>query len=198
MKNLKFKVISSLIAATLIIPAAAVHAEGTTTDKSKLGSGLIKQQQHLLTVQERQQFKAAMSQKKDTIKKDHETNQALRKTITDKRSTVKTINKDIIQNHKLLSTEDLSKIQSQLNIIETDVSGLKATEAPFKQVFEQFKSDVQNKNYDAAQAQLDNVISIQNTRTSDLTKLSADLDTLISLLQTASSNATTVAPKTGA
>lgn len=198
MKSLKFKVLSSLIAATLIIPAAAVHAEGTTTDTSKLGSGLIKEQQHLLTVQERQQFKASASQKRDTIKKDHETNQGLRKAITDKRSTVKTINKDIIQNHKLLNSEDLGKIQSQLNNIQTDVSALEATKSTIKQAYEQFKTDVQNKNFNAAPAQLDNVISIQNTRTSGLTKLSADLDTLISLLQTASSNATTVTPKTGA
>lgn len=195
MKNLKFKVISSLIAATLIIPAAAVHAEGTNTS---LGSGLIKQQQRLQTVQERQQFKAAMLQKKDTIKKDHETNQALRKTIAEKRSTVKAINKDIIQNHKLLSTDDLTKIESQLKIIQTDVLALEATKDTIKQAFEQFKTNVQNKNYDAAQTQLDGVISIQNTRTTGLNKLSSDLDTLISLLQNASSNATTVSPNSGA
>lgn len=197
MKNLKLKVISSLLATALIIPAAAVHAEGTTTDTTKLGSTLIKQQQHLLTVQERQQFKTAMTQKKDTIKKNHETNQALRKAITDKRTTVKTINKDIMQNHKQLTSEDLGKVQSQLKVVQSDVSTLEATKDTIKQAFAQFKTDVQNKNYDAALAQLDNVISIQNTRTNSLTKLSADLDTLISLLQTASSNSTTVSPSSG-
>lgn len=189
MKNLKFKVISSLVALTLIFPVA-IHAEGTSNDTTKLGSALIKQQERLQTVKERLAFKASMTEKKDTIKKDHETNKTLRKAITEKRANVKAINKDIMQSHKQLTSEDLSKIEAQLQLIQSDKTPLEATKGTIKTAFEQFKTEVKNKNYTAAEPQLDKVVSIQNARTAGLTKLSSDLDTLISLLQTASLNAT--------
>lgn len=198
MKSLKLKVISSLIAATLIVPAVAVHAEGTNTNSSTIGSGLVKYEQNLQNREQRQQFKAAMSQKKDTIKKNYETNQGLRKTIADKRATIKTTIKDIKQNNKQLTSEDLAKIESQSNVIKADTSSLEATKGTIKTAFDQFKTDVQNKNYDAASSQLDNVISIQNTRTSDLTKLSSDLDSLINLLQTATTTDVTQPAQSGA
>lgn len=200
MKSLKFKVISSLIAAALVIPAAAVHAEGTDNTTNNLGSGLVKQQQNLQTREQRLQFRTAMIQKKDIIKKDHETNQNLRKTIADKRTTVKTTIKDIKQSKKQLTSDDLNKIQAQIEIIKTDKSTLEASNGTMKQSFQQFKTDAQSKNYTDALAQLDKIITIQNTRTTGLNKLSSDLNTLISLLQTAEANGTnasgTTSPET--
>lgn len=198
MKKLKLRAISSLIAAALVFPAA-VHAEGTTTDASKLGNGLIKEQQRIQLVQEKQQYKTEFSQKKDTIKKNHETNQGLRKTAADKRAAVKSAITDIKQSKKQLTAEDLTKVQDALNVVQGDVSALEATKSTIKQAFEQFKTDVQSKNFDAAASQLDNVITIQNTRTSALTKLSSDLDSLLNILQTAAANSSTAqAPQTGA
>lgn len=194
MKNIKFKVISTLLSAALIMPMA-VHAQGTSTT---FGDGLIKQQQHLQLVQERQQFKANMLQKKDTIKKNHETIQGLRKTVTDKRAAVKADINNIKQSKKQLTSDDLSKIEAQLKLIQNDMSTLQATNGTIKQAFTQFKSDVQGKKYDAAASDLDKVISIQNTRISGLTKLSSDLDSLLSLLQSASSNSSAQSSTAGA
>lgn len=194
MKNIKFKVISSLLSAALIVPMA-VHAQGTSTT---FGDGLIKEQQHLQLVQERQQFKTNMLQKKDTIKKDHETIQGLRKTVADKRATVKTDINNIKQSKKQLTSDDLSKIEAQLKLIQDDMSALQATNGTIKQAFSQFKTDVQGKKFDAAASDLDKVISIQNTRVSGLTKLSTDLDSLISLLQSASANSSAQSSTAGA
>ncbi|MFL0245463.1 hypothetical protein [Candidatus Clostridium stratigraminis] len=194
MKKLKLKVISSLISAALIMPMA-VHAQGTSTT---FGDGLIKQQQHLQLVQERQQFKANMLQKKDTIKKNHETIQGLRKTVTDKRAAVKAAINNIKQSKKQLTSDDLSKIEAQLKLIQNDMSTLQATNGTMKQAFTQFKSDVQGKKYDAAASDLDKVISIQNTRISKLTNLSSDLDSLLSLFQSASANSSAQSSTAGA
>lgn len=188
MKNFKFKIIASLLSAALIIPAAAVHAEGTS-DSSKLGSALVKQQERLQKAADLKEFKASMTSKKDTIKKDHETNQALRKAIAEKRTSVKGIVKDIKDSHKILNAEDLSKIEEQMKTIESDKTALEGTKGTIRTAFDQFKTEVKNRNYEAASAELDKIISIQTTRTTGLTKLSTDLDTLISLLQTAASKA---------
>lgn len=197
MKKLKLKVISSLISAALIIPMA-VHAQGTSATAGKLGDGLIKQQQHLQLVQERQQFKANMLQKKDTIKKNHEAIQGLRKTVTDKRATVKTDINNIKQSKKQLTSDDLSKIEAQRKLIQNDVSAIQATNGTIEQAFTQFKSDVQSKKFDEATSDLDKVISIQNTRISELTKLNADLDSLLNLLQSASANSSAQSTPAGA
>jgi|GEM_PF-6030579 len=197
MKNLKFKVISSLIATALVIPGT-VFAEGTSAGTSKFGNGLINEQQQLQVVQERQQFKAGMSQKKDTIKKNHETNENLRKEASDKKAAVKSAINDIKQSKKQLSPEDLNKLEAQLKVVQGDISTLEATKGTVKQAFEQFKTDVKNNNYDAAASQLDSIIAIQNTRTSGLTKLNADLDSIISILQSASASSTADSLKAGA
>lgn len=196
MKNLKLKVISSLMAGALLFPAVAVHAEGTANTTNGFGSGLLKQQQNLLTRDQRLQFKDSMTQKKDTIKQNHETNQALVKTISDKKANVKSIIKNIEQSKKQLTSDDLDKIKAQLQIIDADKAALEDVNGKIKADYAQFKTDVKANNYTDASTQLDNIISVQNTRTTALNKLSSDLDTLLNELQTAETNATT--PATGA
>lgn len=188
MKGFKFKVISALLAGALLIPAVSAHAEGTTEPKL-LGSGLIKQQQHLQTVKERQQYKPEMLEKKDTIKKTHETNKSLFKTISEKRTAVKAISKEIRESKKVLTPEDLDKVEAQLKIVQSSLSALQNTKGTIKAAFGQFKTEISNKNYEAALAQLDNVINTQTARTTSLNKLSSDLDALLELLKTASANA---------
>jgi chromosome segregation ATPase len=188
MKALKFKIISALLAGALVIPTVSAHAEGTTEPKL-FGSGFVKQQQHLQTVKERQQYKPEMLEKKDTIKKNHETNKSLFKTISEKRAAVKAISKEIRESQKVLTTEDLDKIEAQLKIVQNSLSALQATKGTIKAAFGQFKTEAANKNYEAALAQLDNIINIQTARTAGLNKLSSDLDNLLELLKTASANA---------
>lgn len=193
MKNLKLKVLASVVAITCLIPAISASAEEANTKATRqLGSGLLKQQQNLETKSEWQQYKPSVTQKKDTIKQNHSTNQALRNEIKEKRTTAKNLTQDIKQNKKKLTSDDLAKIDAELKIINSDVSSLADTKGTIKTAFTTAKDDVKNKNFQDALTQLDNVINIQNTRTDGLKKLSADMDTLINLLQSATANSTTM------
>ncbi|MDD7796179.1 hypothetical protein [Clostridium sp. 'White wine YQ'] len=193
MKNLKLKVLASALAITCLIPAISASAEEANTNATRqFGSGLLKQQQNLETKSEWQQYKPTITQKKDTIKQNHSTNQALRNEIKEKRTTAKGLTKDIRQNKKKLSSDDLAKIDAALKTINSDVSSLADTKGTIKTAFTTAKDDIKNKNFQDALTQLDNVINIQNTRTDGLKKLSTDMDTLINLLQSATANSTTM------
>ncbi|MFL0195242.1 hypothetical protein ACJDU8_06630 [Clostridium sp. WILCCON 0269] len=195
MKSVKIKLISSLAAASLMVSlgTASVFAKETN---SKIETALVNQQQRIENRQERQQAKDAMLPKKDTIKQNHATNEALRKEISQKRASVKSMRQDIKSNNKQLTSDDLSKIQEQLKIIDGDVSSLESLRGTINTAYEKVKDDMKNKNYQDAQSQLDTIISIQNTRTTDLTKLNTDMDALISILQSAEANAKT-SPSSG-
>lgn len=187
MKNVKLKVLSGLVAASIFIPALSVSAEEVTPSTSpKLGVAREKIQEHKNS-DEWQQRKASVTAKKDTIKQNYQTNKTLREEIAGKKTTIENLKNTLKQNTKQLSEEDLSKIKAQLETIKTDSSQLTALKGDIKTDFQTIKDDIKNKNFDDAEAQLDNVISIQNTRTTDLKKLSADLDSLITLLQTTTS-----------
>lgn len=190
MKNLKFKIVSALITASLFVPAISVNAEGTTSSANNLGNGLTKQQK-VANRQEWQQYKATITPKKDVLKQNHQTIASLRKEVSEKRATIKTLTKDIKQSNKKLTDDDLSKVKTQLQVIKDETSALASTKGAVAKDFQTVKADIKNRNFQDAEAQLGNVISIQNTRIDGLKKLSADMDTLINLLQTVSANAKT-------
>lgn len=192
LKKNSSKFIAFLVAALILVPNIAVSAE-TNTSGSKLSNALGKQQQRIENMQQRQQkqqMKPALTEKKDIIKKNHETNKALREEIAQKRVEVKSIYKDIIQNHKTLTPEDLSKIDAQIKVIQTESNALEATKGTIKAESEQVKSAVKSNSLDEALAHLDKIISIQNFRTESLGKLDTEMGTLISILKTASGNST--------
>jgi chromosome segregation ATPase len=189
MKNVKSKVLAALVAATILIPTASAYAEGTTT-KSKLMSAITKQQERIENTKLKKDQKAILSHKKDSIKQIHETNSVLRKQIAEKKSTLRSINKEILQNHKQLPSEELTKIQSQLQVVESKLGALGDTKGTIKTEFEKVKTLIKDKKFDAASTELDNIISIQNSRTDSLKTLNPEMDTLISMLKTALANAT--------
>lgn len=191
MKNVKLKVLSAIMVATLVVPAVTAKADTVSAPK-KFGMGLIKQQQNLAARQDWTQQKSTLLPKRDTIKQNAATNKALREEVKSKEQSVKGIYKDIAQNHKELTADDLAKVRSQLAVIDSDADTLSSTKGTIKTAKETIKSDLKSKNIQDAEIQLDNVISIQNTKTDGLKKLSTDLDNLISILQAAEANATIV------
>lgn len=191
MKNVKLKVLSAIMVTTLVLPVVTAKADTVSAPK-KFGMGIIKQQQNLVARQDWTQQKSTLIPKRDTIKQNAAINKALREEVKSKEQSVKGIYKDIAQNHKELTADDLAKIQAQLAVVDSDVDALSSTKGTIKTANETIKFDLKSKNIQDAEIQLDNVISIQNTRTDGLKKLNADLDNLISILQTAEANATIV------
>ena len=186
MKNMKIKIMSAVLISTLISPAAAVYAEGTT----KYSDALAKTQQHIEASQQKLQTNSALKSKRDTIKQNHAANQALSKEVSQKKETLKGINKDIRTAHKQLTSDDLGKIDAELTIIKNDAIALESTKGTIDAAYQKAKDAIKAKNYQEAEAQLDNVISIQATRSADLKKLSGDLDVFIGIMQTADNNGT--------
>jgi Flp pilus assembly pilin Flp len=191
MKKIESKVIAAIVSVLILMQAVPVSAE-TNNPFPGLTNTLTKQQQKLENVKQRQQIKAALTAKKDIIKKNHETNSALRKEIAGKRTEVKAIRKDIKDNNRQLTSEDISKIEAQLKVIESQAAELKASKGTIKAEFALVKAAVKNKNLDEAMSHLDKIISIQNTRTDGLKNLNSQMDTLINILKTAVENSTTV------
>lgn len=180
--NNKTKLAASLIILTMMLPASAAYANG-----SAIGSGLIRQQQNLSDKATRHQYKAAIASKKDTIKLSNKKDKTLRQTIAQKRKTIKGLTLSIKQSKKQLTSNDLSNLKAQKATINNDITSLKSLNGNIKQDYSTIKTDFKNKDYQAVETQFDNIISIENTRTSDLTNLNSDMDKLISFLQTAAS-----------
>ena len=189
--KLKLKLISSLIVLTIALPATAVYAKAPS-----MGSGLIKEQQNLTNKAEKQQYKIDITSKKNTIKQNEQTNKALRQTIIQKRATVKGLIQTIEKSKNQINSNDLSSIQSELQTINAEISSLEALNGNIKTYYQTIKTDISSKNYQDAEAQFDKIISVQNTRTTNLTNLNSDLDKLIGLLQTAQANSTSTTNST--
>lgn len=199
MKSIKMKITSVLIASTLLIPMASVNAAPLNTSTSKFGNALLNQQKNSEAKKERADAKAIITPKKDTIKQNHETNAALSNGISTKKATIKSLIKDITTNKKQLTSDDLAKAQAQITVVQDDITALENTKGTIKQNFDKFKQDMKDKSYSSAEADLDSIISIQNTRTTELNKLSGDLDTLTNILENASTvSSTPAAPSTPA
>ena len=188
MKNVKVKIISGLISASLLIPTITTLAEETTNTPS---NGELTKQQKLENKQNLAQYKGTIKSKKAIIKENNATLDSLRKEVSEKRATIKSLISDVKENKKQLSKDDLSKIKAQVQVIKNQTAALASTKGTIKQALETMKNAIKNKSYQEAIAQLDKIISIQNTRIDGLKKLSTDMDTLISLLKTALTNAKT-------
>ncbi|MDS0525144.1 hypothetical protein NNC19_05575 [Clostridium sp. SHJSY1] len=177
MKKLSLKVMTALVAISLIGPTVSTSAV-------EVGTKI----QGYKNSEEWKQNKDEITSKKDTIKKNHETNKALREDIVKKRDAIKNLRKEIKDNNKKLTKEELSKIKEQIGNIKTDKEKLEGLKGVIKKDSEIIKDDLKNKNFADAKIQLDNIISTQNTRTDDLKKLNTDLDTLINIVQSAVNN----------
>lgn len=189
MKKIKSKLIAAVAAAFILMPAVSAYAE-TAPQSGSTSNFLQKQQQRIQKLQQKQQMSPALSEKKAVIKSNHETNSALRAEIKQKRSDIKAIYKDISQNNKTISDEDLAKINDQLEVIQAQIDKLASTKGTIKKEADLVKEAVKNGNLDEALLHLDNIISIQNTKTDYLKSLNTELADYISILKTASENGT--------
>lgn len=190
MKNLRFKIVSSLIALSVIIPSTLVRADELNVSTSKLSNLVEKKAQVVSNIEKRKEFKSLISSKKDIIKQNHETNQALRKEILSKKQQVKTLLKGIKDSKSQITSDDLSKIESQLDSIKTQLSSLSSTSGTIKSSFKTIKDDFKNKNYDPIEGELNNIISIQNKRTDLLKQLNDAMSSLITTVQNSTSSNT--------
>jgi chromosome segregation ATPase len=192
MKNVKAKVLAALVAATILIPTASVYAAETTTTatKDKYATAISKQQAKLDQLKAKLEDKTLLSEKKLQIKQAQETNSALRKEIAAKKTTMEALKKEISQKKAQLSPDDKAKIKAQLEVVKTQLSSAKDMKGSIKEDLATIKADIKDKNFDAAKAELDSIITVQNSRTENLKALSSSIDTLINLMQTALASAT--------
>lgn len=190
MKNLRFKIVSSLIALSVIIPSTLVRADELNVSTSKLSNLVERKAQVVSNIEKRKEYKSLISSKKDIIKQNHETNQALRKEILSKKQQVKTLLKGIKDSKSQITSDDLSKIESQLDSIKTQLSSLSSTSGTIKNSFKTIKDDFKNKNYDPIEGELNNIISIQNKRTDLLKQLNDTMSSLITTVQNSTSSNT--------
>jgi hypothetical protein len=186
MKPIKMKIISAFTAAALLIPIATVNAAPLSTNTVNFGNALLNQQKNTEAKKEKSDAKTVVKAKKDTIKQNHAAIASLTKDVSSKKTSIKAMIKDITTNKKQLSADDLAKAETQIKVVQDDITALRSTKDTIKQASLKFKQDFKSKNYSGAEADLDSIISVQNTRISELNKLSGDLDALINILKNAS------------
>ncbi|MBU3156878.1 hypothetical protein [Clostridium estertheticum] len=117
---------------------------------------------------------------KQTIKTNNETNQTIKTAIKGKLVQVKTLIAQDKPNKTLKAKKDALKAQRAL--IKADKTALKGIDVKLVADKKIAKTDVTNKNYAALVSDLNNIASLQTSKTPILQKLSSDLDTLISSL----------------
>lgn len=115
-----------------------------------------------------------IKQERQTIKTNWETNKTLRTAINDKTQKMKTILKEDKKN------KTLAKLGREA--IKQDRENLKNINASLKAEREKVKTDRTNKDYGKLEADLNAVITLQESKTSMLQKLSNDLDAILNML----------------
>ena len=78
--------------------------------------------------------------------------------------------------------ETLEKIKTELKNIQNEITKLENTLQPIKTATEATKSNIKNKNFDAANIEMEKIITLQNTRTESLNNVDLMVDNLLNLI----------------
>jgi hypothetical protein len=185
MKSIKTKIMAVIVAASIFVPAVSVQA-------ANLGGGLAKEQQILLNQQTRQQIQ----QLRTAIKNNEKTNLDLVGKNQGVRKAIREVVQQIKQSKKIIPAQDLNNIQAQVKTVKQDAAAIEATKSSMQTDRSAAKNDVQSKNWQDLINKLDNIISVQGTRTADLQQINKDLSALLSTLKTAQADITVPAAST--
>jgi septal ring factor EnvC (AmiA/AmiB activator) len=180
MKNMKFKIVSATIVFLLVLTGVS-FCSGSKAGNIVLASGLSQQQ--II------QYKEDILAKKQIVIQNYQTNVALGKEISEKRTTIKNLVAKIKDSQKQLTADDVSNMKALAQTINKDVSSLTSTNSAISDDFITVVKDIGTRSFEKIKTDLDNIAAIQNERTQALKKLNADMDTMIKSLQTAMTNA---------
>lgn len=125
-------------------------------------------------------YASQIKSERQTIKNNHDTNQAIRDAIKEKLVQVKTLIAENKTNKTLKSKKEA--LVAQRVVIKEDRNVLKGINVNLIADRAINKTDRTNKDYAALVNDLKNIAPLQTSKTPVLQKLSSDLDTLISLL----------------
>lgn len=167
------KHIISALALTMLIPIG-VSAQ-TLTTKTQPTAKVATTQKNAAKAPYATQIKA----ERQIIKKNHETNQAIRDAIKAKISQVKTLVAEDKANKNLKSKK--VALTAQRAVIKADRATLEGIRVNSKAARAINKTDIENKDYAALVNDLNKIAPLQTSKTPVLQKISADLDALISI-----------------
>lgn len=125
--------------------------------------------------------KTQLKERAALIKEKHAKVKALRTDAHQKIQAIKNQIKTLKKNPDSLTEEKITEISEKLSLIRSDKTDMAGTWGKVAEETLKLKLSKKNKDYDAAVANLNNIISVLDSRITVLEKTNADLDALLAL-----------------
>jgi TolA-binding protein len=169
------KLLSLLLIILMLVPATAFAKEDPNTNAP--------QNNTKIEDTAKKQYKEQLKAKKEMLKQLHVKIDALRQENKQLLSSIKPILKGLKQNKDEAAKAKLDLVKSYLETLYNKRTGLKELKDAGKPYWEQFKSNIQNKKYDEALANLDSISGIRTNRLELLTSINTALKEIAGILK---------------
>lgn len=166
----------------------------TKKEDAKTAEKAKKEEENAAKKAEREAAKKALIEQKKAIKQNNDKIHEVKEEIIDQKHKVSEIITYINKNNIVIS-EDLSKqINDRLEMIKADITAINSSKDQISSIYDDIKTQLDNKDATKVKTGTDNVLAIQNQRYLNLQKLNDDLKVLLTLLEHAKEAPQTPAP----
>lgn len=166
----------------------------TKKEDAKSAEKAKKEEENAAKKAEREAAKKALTEQKKAIKQNNDKIHEVKEEIIDQKQKVSEVITYINKNSIVIS-EDLSKqINDRLEMIKADITAINSSKDQINSIYDDIKTQLDNKDATKVKTGTDNVLAIQNQRYLNLQKLNDDLKVLLTLLEHAKEAPQTPAP----
>lgn len=142
----------------------------------------------------REEVKKELQEQKTEIKQNNDKTKDLREEIIDQKQAVSEVI-EYLRKNNIVIPEDISKqITESLENIKADIEAINSSKGVINNIYVDIKAQLENKDANAVQTGIENVLSIQDQRYLSLKKLYDDLQILLNLLEHVKENPQTETP----
>lgn len=169
----------------------------TEKEKAKAEWKITKEEAKTEVKKTREEVKKALKEQKVVITQNNDKLHGLKEDIIDQKKEVTEV-VDYIKKNNITISDDISKqIQDRLEMIKTDIEAINSSKGTINNIYVDIKAQLEQKDANAVQTGVQNVLSIQDQRYLSLQKLHDDLQVLLTLLNHAKEVAQTQTPVPG-
>jgi hypothetical protein len=145
----------------------------------------------------REEVKKALKAQKVVITQNNDKLHELKEDIIDQKKEVTEVIGYIKKNNITISDDISKQIQDRLEMIKADIEAINSSKGTINNIYVDIKAQLEQKDANAVQTGVENVLSIQDQRYLSLQKLHDDLQVLLNLLNNAKEAPQTQTPVPG-
>lgn len=172
------QIIASILAAGILLTSGVVFAAADPNSPNPAGVRQQKAQKFQEKAQQREQLK----QKITTIKEDRQRILELKKEGKDKMTQIRAKVKALKKDSSALTEEKIAEIKEKLSLIRDDKVEMAQTFGLIQEQKLDMRLHKQKKDFPAALANLDTIITVQQKQINTIEKLNTDIDSLLQSL----------------